>query len=89
MAGLTLMVTHGWRVMKTSGNVFIILALLIGLGIGYVIFGAKDTISLIDAQTTEKQLYTCGMHPEIVTREPGYCPECGMKLVPKKDEGES
>ncbi len=32
--------------------------------------------------TAEKQLYTCGMHPEVVTSEPGDCPICGMKLVP-------
>lgn len=28
--------------------------------------------------------YTCPMHPEIVRPEPGRCPKCGMKLVPKK-----
>lgn len=27
--------------------------------------------------------YTCPMHPEIVRKEPGSCPICGMKLVPK------
>jgi FtsP/CotA-like multicopper oxidase with cupredoxin domain len=26
--------------------------------------------------------YTCPMHPEIVSDEPGHCPECGMKLLP-------
>lgn len=25
--------------------------------------------------------YTCPMHPEVVTREPGNCPKCGMKLL--------
>lgn len=29
-------------------------------------------------------LYSCPMHPEIVQDKPGYCPKCGMKLVPKK-----
>src|SRR5205085_405094 len=28
-------------------------------------------------------LWTCPMHPEIVRTEPGNCPICGMKLVPK------
>jgi RND family efflux transporter MFP subunit len=32
----------------------------------------------------EKTQYTCGMHPEIVQDEPGYCPICGMKLTPLK-----
>ena len=28
-------------------------------------------------------LYTCPMHPEVTSSEPGRCPKCGMKLVPK------
>ena len=29
-----------------------------------------------------KQLYTCGMHPQMIKNEPGVCPICGMQLVP-------
>jgi len=29
-----------------------------------------------------KQLYTCGMHPQIIREQPGDCPICGMKLQP-------
>ena len=28
-------------------------------------------------------VYTCPMHPEVVSDKPGRCPKCGMKLVPK------
>lgn len=28
--------------------------------------------------------FTCPMHPEIVSDQPGKCPKCGMKLVEKK-----
>ncbi|MCP4105245.1 MAG: efflux RND transporter periplasmic adaptor subunit [Desulfobacteraceae bacterium] len=35
----------------------------------------------------EASLYTCGMHPWILSEEPGDCPICGMKLTPKRDEG--
>ena len=28
------------------------------------------------------QLYTCGMHPQVVQEGPGSCPICGMDLVP-------
>ncbi len=29
-------------------------------------------------------MYTCPMHAEIVTNQPGDCPLCGMHLVTKK-----
>jgi hypothetical protein len=28
-------------------------------------------------------VYTCPMHPEVISDKPGNCPKCGMKLVPK------
>lgn len=30
-------------------------------------------------------MYTCPMHPEIVSEEPGKCPKCGMALVLKQN----
>ncbi len=30
----------------------------------------------------EEPLYTCGMHPQIISNQPGNCPICGMKLTP-------
>ena len=29
-------------------------------------------------------VYTCSMHPEVETHEPGKCPKCGMDLVKKE-----
>jgi len=31
------------------------------------------------------QLWTCGMHPHVISEEPGYCPVCEMRLTPVKD----
>lgn len=32
----------------------------------------------------ESQLWTCGMHPDVILEESGQCPKCGMNLVPLK-----
>lgn len=34
----------------------------------------------------EKQLYTCGMHPQIIQDHPGNCPICEMKLQPVRKQ---
>ena len=40
-----------------------------------------------DGATESPTRWTCPMHPEIIRKEPGNCPICGMKLqpVPPKD----
>jgi hypothetical protein len=34
--------------------------------------------------TSSKYIYSCTMHPEIITDKKGKCPICGMELVKKK-----
>jgi len=35
----------------------------------------------------KKEIYTCPMHPEVVSDKEGSCPRCGMDLVKvEKDE---
>jgi hypothetical protein len=34
---------------------------------------------------TAPTLYTCKMHPEVISNQPGKCPKCGMNLLPKQD----
>jgi Cu(I)/Ag(I) efflux system membrane fusion protein/cobalt-zinc-cadmium efflux system membrane fusion protein len=35
-----------------------------------------------EVTTEEVQLWTCGMHPEVIQEEPGICPICHMDLTP-------
>jgi len=48
-----------------------------------------------DASAQGKQLYTCTMHPQVISDHPGVCPICGMELVkkaavaPKEDNNNS
>lgn len=37
--------------------------------------------------TDRKQLWVCGMHPQVIQDKPGNCPICGMALEPLKSEG--
>ncbi len=42
--------------------------------------GVKDRPAGVEVGVT----YSCPMHPEVVSDQPGKCPKCGMNLVPKK-----
>jgi Cu(I)/Ag(I) efflux system membrane fusion protein len=51
-------------------------------------FAIAFTIALfVTAVEAAEQLYTCGMHPQIIKKEPGNCPICGMKLTPIRANG--
>ena len=39
-------------------------------------------VAEMDFDAPEGAVYTCPMHPDVVSKEPGRCPECGMKLMP-------
>ena len=77
--------------MKNKKNILIALAILIiGLMLGWLIKPSDKTIS--DHQTitsSDDQIWTCSMHPQIRRDEPGSCPICGMDLIPLDSEGVS
>lgn len=67
----------------------VILSLAIGFGGALLLLGTGGTDTAVAGEAEPgEQLYTCGMHPEIVTNEPGLCPICNMKLTPKKEGAE-
>ncbi len=41
---------------------------------------------IVASKQGKTRLWTCGMHPQVISKEPGTCPICGMNLVPKKDD---
>ena len=48
---------------------------------GHAHHGQSETSSEKDASA----VYTCPMHPEVRSPDPGRCPRCGMALVPADD----
>jgi len=49
--------------------------------------GGEHAASVETAPPLSQQLYTCGMHPNVIQEGPGTCPICGMKLVPVRGNG--
>ena len=72
--------------MMNKSIVYIVLAAVVGLGLGYVLFNAaeeqQDTAEESHNHEDATQMWTCSMHPQIMREEPGDCPICGMDLIP-------
>ncbi len=70
-------------------KLLIVILLLAAVGGGVVWhFHAMDRPTGDSATgAAEKQLFTCGMHPQVIQDHPGNCPICGMKLTPVRKQG--
>lgn len=76
---------------------FLAMALIISLAGIYTITAANyyETAASSNVVTatdsTDAKVYTCPMHPEVISDKPGECPKCGMDLElkevdPQKDD---
>lgn len=73
--------------MKKKILLLIIFLLILSIvGIYYFVIYKKSNIK-VAVTSQNKQLWTCGMHPQVIQDHPGNCPICGMKLVPKQGTG--
>ena len=79
----------------------LLLAFLLGLALPLLIEGnlpdwerlagwldrvrSSGSTSDLGQQLAQLQLWTCGMHPQVIQKESGSCPICHMDLVPVRD----
>lgn len=69
--------------MTKKSYIIVSITLLLGIGLGYILNSGPNEEHIHSAEgTSEGQLWTCSMHPQIQLPEPGACPICGMDLIP-------
>ncbi|HMH32168.1 MAG TPA: heavy metal-binding domain-containing protein [Puia sp.] len=69
--------------MKTLKGLFILLLILTATVTSFA-QSSKGKMPDSKSDTTAKYVYTCTMHPEVISDKAGKCPKCGMDLVKKK-----
>ncbi|MDQ7065881.1 MAG: efflux RND transporter periplasmic adaptor subunit [candidate division KSB1 bacterium] len=70
-----------------TGKLFpwaLLFLIVAGLSMGMIACG--DDKAKTEQSSESGQLWTCGMHPQVIQNEPGNCPICGMKLTPLRTE---
>ncbi len=74
--------------MKMKNIVWVLAVLLVISTAINVWLGTRSThVDMVSSQLgvdDSEQLYTCGMHPNVVQEGPGNCPICGMNLTPMR-----
>jgi len=86
------MKTKSYNIIGKREIVIVLITLVIGLTLGYFLFGNSTTQTAIANEHTfeehaKETIWTCSMHPQIRQNEPGNCPICGMDLIPLADAG--
>ena len=77
---------------RRGGALTVVIAVVAGLIAGalvsYMVMNRSGSTSSAAASGGDKQLFTCGMHPNVIQEGPGECPICHMKLTPMKQSGD-
>lgn len=61
--------------------VFIALTVFFAMGTA-----VAQTTAVAPKKEVQKTMYTCSMHPKVMSEEKGKCPKCGMDLVVSKQK---
>ncbi len=74
--------------MKTKTKVAISITVVALATLAFFLFFQKPSYHGhgIATESKSEQLYTCGMHPQVIQDKPGNCPICGMKLTPVRKQ---
>lgn len=70
--------------MKNKFLVFVLVLAVVVTGIIFVTKSLNHNNASTKTVSGEAQMWTCGMHPTVVSDKPGKCPICGMDLIPKE-----
>jgi Cu(I)/Ag(I) efflux system membrane fusion protein len=68
-----------------SKRLFTKALLIISLIASVIPFAGCNSGNVKVAANEREEIYTCSMHPQIISHQPGRCPICGMNLVKKEN----
>jgi transcription initiation factor IIE alpha subunit len=62
----------------------VFIALIVFFTMGNVVVAQTTTVTA--KKEVQKTMYTCPMHPKVMSDKKGKCPKCGMDLVVSKEK---
>jgi membrane fusion protein, copper/silver efflux system len=68
--------------MKTGLMVAVAMVVMVAAGMFFTAC-EKKAAAKAEAAAGQAVVYTCPMHPQVISDKPGKCPICGMNLVKK------
>lgn len=75
--------------MKTKINLILLGAMALSLAFSACNTQDRKVTSTEQNNSAKNIIYTCPMHAEVISDEPGKCPKCHMELVEKSQSNDS